>query len=414
MRVLWFTNTPSRYADSGGYNGGGWIYSLEEEITKRQDIELGVAFFMRGQPKKVKKGYATYYPIDNPFTSTFFRKIRSTIIASQNKERVWLQNFLKVIYDFKPDLIEVFGSEQPFGQVAQYVDIPVVLHIQGILTPIYNAFLPPFISKHNYVWQDINLWHAYKRYREIENLRRNGFREIDMIRHIQFFIGRTVWDRRLTLLYNPKAKYFYGNEILRDVFYLDSKRRIPPKPKIISTLSSPLYKGYETVLKTAKLLTNTIGLNFEWLIYGNINPCSVEKELGICHDDVHVKFMGVATAEQLKAVLTESTAYVHLSYIDNSPNSICEAQNTGVPVIATNVGGIPSLVKDRETGFLVPANDPYQTAYVINQLANDKELNERIGNNAKKTAMKRHDKTTIVNSLVNTYKTILNEKSNIK
>lgn len=44
MRVLWFTNTPSRYASFGGYNGGGWIYSLEEEMSKREDIDLGIAF----------------------------------------------------------------------------------------------------------------------------------------------------------------------------------------------------------------------------------------------------------------------------------------------------------------------------------------------------------------------------------
>ena len=37
MRILWFTNTPSNYKlQNGGYNGGGWISSLETEIKKNK------------------------------------------------------------------------------------------------------------------------------------------------------------------------------------------------------------------------------------------------------------------------------------------------------------------------------------------------------------------------------------------
>lgn len=414
MRILWFTNTPSRYADFGGYNGGGWIYSLEEELSKRKDIELGVAFFMNRQPKKAEKNGVTYYPIENPFTGSFFSKVKSAFAASKHKESVWLQSFLKVIDEFKPDIIEVFGSEQSFGQVAQYVDIPVVLHIQGILTPCYNAFLPPSISKHNYVWEDLNPWKAFMRNRNMAIFHNNAIGEVEMVKHISYFIGRTEWDKRLTQLYNPEAKYFYGSEILRDVFYEPAERQFPLKAKIVSTLSSPLYKGYETVLKTAQLLKNQIGLDFEWRIYGNIDPKFIERRLRIFHGDVNVKFMGVASPEELKKELCSATSYVHLSYIDNSPNSVCEAQITGVPVVATNVGGIPSLVKNGETGFLVPANDPYQTAYLLNALSQDRKMNLRIGEAARSVACKRHDKTIIANSLIEIYKTITHDKESTK
>lgn len=48
-----------------------------------------------------------------------------------------------VIDDFKPDVIEVFGSESFMGLVAKKTKIPVVLHIQGVLTPYFNAYFPP-------------------------------------------------------------------------------------------------------------------------------------------------------------------------------------------------------------------------------------------------------------------------------
>ena len=48
MRVLWFTNSPSNYLSDGfGYNGCGWISSLENAI--KTEVELGVAFVMNGQ-----------------------------------------------------------------------------------------------------------------------------------------------------------------------------------------------------------------------------------------------------------------------------------------------------------------------------------------------------------------------------
>lgn len=414
MRVLWFTNTPSRYASFGGYNGGGWIYSLEEEISKRDDIELGIAFFMNEQPKKVEKNGVTYYPIEDPFSISYLTKIKSFFVSQHVKESIWLKNYIKIINDYAPDIIEIFGSEQSFGQVSQYVNVPVVLHIQGILTPYFNAFLPPFVSKHNYYWQNYNPLKALSKYLSLNAFEGNAKRERDILKHINNYIGRTHWDERIISIYNHNANYFYGSEILRDVFYKPVKRSIPSQVKLISTLSSPLYKGYDTVLKCASLLKNEYCLNFEWRIYGNVNPSFVEHKIGLHHQEVNVIFMGVASAEEIRKELSSSTAYIHLSYIDNSPNSVCEAQITGIPVVATNVGGIPSLINDGETGFLVPTNDPYQTAYVINKLANDNALNIRIGEKAKEIAIRRHNKEIIVNTLVETYNKIINDKDSDK
>ena len=81
----------------------------------------------------------------------------------------------------------------------------------------------------------------------------------------------------------------------------------------------------------------------------------------------------------------------------------------GCSVISTNVGGISSLITDNETGFLVPANDPYQAAYLINQLYLDIGLNIRIGDNASKIASQRHHKEKITHSLMEIYKQIINE-----
>ena len=43
--------------------------------------------------------------------------------------------------------------------------------------------------------------------------------------------------------------------------------------------------------------------------------------------------------------------------MDNSPNSLCEAMAVGMPVIASNIGGIPSLIDDEVNGLLFKVND---------------------------------------------------------
>ncbi len=79
----------------------------------------------------------------------------------------------------------------------------------------------------------------------------------------------------------------------------------------------------------------------------------------------------------------------------------------GLPILATNVGGIPSIIKDRENGILFPANDPFTLATLIGEIINNKDLSEYIGGNALAVAKKRHDPEAIRQSLLSHYKAII-------
>lgn len=411
MRVLWFTNTPSNYTDiNGGYNGGGWISSLESEISKLDNIDLAISFVLNGEPFKVKQGGVTYYPIHGNNVGTI-GKIKSLFMQGwirQNEDMV--AEYLEVVSDFQPDIIQVFGSEEAFGLISKYTSIPVVLHIQGILNPYLNAFLPPFISLSHYYWSCANLKTCFRNRYIYCQWKRASFRELQILRNIKYFVGRTAWDERVTKVINPSCSYHYCSEILREVFYGDAARKIPENLVIVSTISSPLYKGYDLILKTAHILKHTMGVGFCWKIFGNVDSRLIEKDTGICSADVNVELKGVAKAEEIKQAILTCTAFVHPSYIDNSPNSVCEAQILGCPVVATNVGGIPSLIDDGKTGFLVPANDPYQMAYLIAELHKNKILNKTMGDAAREIATLRHDKKRIVGDLLLVYKNILCSK----
>lgn len=417
MHILWFTNTPSCYKGASGncYNGGGWISSLEMELKKRNDVKLGVCFYTNSIPELIKEEQenVAYYLLPRPHKTVkyiFETIVNTSEISSRKHEKLAMPALLKVIEDFRPDIIQIFGSENIYGLIAGYTTVPVVLHIQGILTPYLNAFLPPFVSWRMYIGQDKSLRNILGRMSDRIAWKRNSVTEQRIMYTVKNFMGRTVWDKRMVELWNPKAHYYHCDEILRDVFYKSSsKRQLPSMPVFVTIISSQLYKGYDTVLKAAKILKSKIG-NFEWKVFGDVQPVFVEKQCQIKHDDVNVHLMGVASAEQIKDTLLHTTAYVHTSYIDNSPNSLCEALLLGVASIATGVGGIPSLIENGRTGFLIPANDPYQMAFLMKYLTENTEMNIEVGKKAKQIAMKRHDKQMIAECVMKIYADILSKQ----
>lgn len=417
MRVLWFTNTSSCYQQGGGskgYNGGGWIASLEEELKKCKDVELGICFYVNNvvTPKKEIQNGTVYYILPRPHKTisyTLKTVFNGPEKASLDHERIAMPILQKVVEDFAPDVIQVFGSENIYGLIAAYVSVPVVLHIQGILSPYLNAFLPPFISWRMYLWQDKSFKAMLGRISNRIAWRRNSITEKRMVGAVRYFMGRTVWDERIVKLLNPEAHYFHCDEILRNVFYLPvHEHRLPDIPTFVTTISSQLYKGYDMVLKTALILKQRLNC-FEWKVFGDVSPTLIEKEFHIRHESVNVKLMGVASAEDIREALLHATAYIHTSYIDNSPNSLCEASLLGVSSISTMVGGVSSLIEDGRTGFLVPANDPYQMAFLMNYMVEHPEINLEVGKKARQVAMKRHDRQAIAEKVVGIYKSLIKE-----
>lgn len=423
MKVLWFTNNKSNYVPShqmeggiDGYNGGGWIASAEKLIKTSTEIELAVSFIMDGQPEKVVQDGVTYYPMRNPVRASikeramkFLRAISGYNILDYEKSlwQPFIDGYQKVIKDFNPDVIHVWGSEREYGLVAGYTQIPVILHVQGILRPVLNAFLPPCVSWHNYKFVSFNPSRLASNLMNKSLMEMAAYRESVIMKNIKYYLGRTEWDRRIINVYCENAKYFVVNEVLRDEFYTSEARLVPEKLTIITTIGRPLYKGFDLVLKTAKLLKEEYKLEFEWNCYGNIEPEVIQRNTGINPSDVNVRLLGVANAATLKEAELNASMYVHSSYIDNSPNSICEAQMLGLPVVTTNVGGIPSLIKDGVTGYLVPPNDPYQMAYCIKSLFMDKDLNVKMGILAKDEAISRHSKKLIKEQILRVYQSIV-------
>lgn len=415
MRILWITATAGNYQSphscGGGYNGGGWISSMQNELAKCDDIKLGIAFCRNGEPAKVEQDGVVYYPIPHHTKSKKDKILDLFKLNDATRDEVlwpyYEHKFIEVIEDFKPDVIHIFGSELYHGLAARVAgNIPMVLHIQGLLSLSIYILLPPGFSRREYIMSGKGLKGKFHHLQYLAYWKRSAYREKAILNAVPYVIGRTDWDRQAMVVLNPKAKYYYGGEILRDVFYEARKRQFPNVPTITTTISFPTYKGYDVILKVAYILKNELHLKFQWNVYGNINPEFIEKHLGLRHQDLNINLCGVASAETLCDALLSSTMYFHSSYIENSPNSVGEAQMVGVPVVASRVGGTDSMVEHGKTGFLYPVTDPYMAAYYIKRLIDNKEENMAIGKKAREIALVRHDKKQIVKELLDVYEQI--------
>jgi len=240
MRVLWFTLPFSNYGKpSESYNGGGWVSSLEKELKKNSNIELGISFFLDEAKDGIIDG-VSYFPMDRPFNKwiklKYILSMRSVKCMDKDLWSNYEREILRVVNRFKPDIIQIFGSEECFGLIANKTKIPVVIHIQGIINPYINAFLPPFFSWETFLKSPFKLWKYYNRCTIRGMWKAQSEREKEIYRRCNYYIGRTEWDKRITMLMNKNAKYFFGSEILRPAFYLSGKRILPEKLIIISTI----------------------------------------------------------------------------------------------------------------------------------------------------------------------------------
>ncbi len=94
-----------------------------------------------------------------------------------------------------------------------------------------------------------------------------------------------------------------------------------------------------------------------------------------------VAFVGRLDRPGIVALYAEADAMLNPSTVDNMPNSVLEALACGIPVISTDVGGVPFVVDHRKTALLVPASDVAAMAGAISELRGDGALRRTLSAN---------------------------------
>jgi len=415
MKVLWFSVTPLSInaGENTGIEGKGWISSLLQIALGIENIELVVAYENYSPQKKEVEETERLKIIPINICRYGKRQIIKDMMTYREVDDFILSESLKIIHENKPDLIHVFGAEWCFGLLAKHVSIPVVIHIQGLWSQIRNSLLLPGQSslfdrlKPELLTHPLGFFARYQYYNlSMERHRR----EEEILRTNKYFMCRTRWDQSIVRFYNREARVFHVDEALRQEF-IQCKSRWKPRTKnkkivIVTTGACYSIKGPDVVLKTAKLIRENTDCEIVWKWIGGTEDDikEFEKLTNIKASEVGVRMMGAMSATEMIEELLSSDMYVHTSYSDNSPNAVCEAQYLGMPVIATDTGGVISLFSDNyDKNMIVPMNDPFYLASKIIELYEDGKKAKSLADDNWITAHCRHDGNRISKQLKDTY-----------
>jgi len=167
-------------------------------------------------------------------------------------------------------------------------------------------------------------------------------------------------------------------------------------------------KDHATFLRAAKLIVDRLGTDCSFVISGEgpeetrlrklARDLKIDKQVTFCHGNV-------AHAELLR----DTDVYVQCSQNEGFGTMVLQAMAHGVPVAATSTGGLLSLIKDGETGFLVPVGDHEALAARVLTLLSDHELSHRFGEAARKIAMNEYNLDDMMKNTVDFYVDALTE-----
>jgi glycosyltransferase involved in cell wall biosynthesis len=142
-------------------------------------------------------------------------------------------------------------------------------------------------------------------------------------------------------------------------------------------------KGYDTLLRALALLPCDLDWRFRHVGGGGEREGlqSLAAELGIAD---RVSWLGARAQDEVLPLYRQAGIFVLASRIacdgdrDGLPNVLMEAQSQGVACISTRVSAIPELIRDGETGLLVPPDDPPALAAALERLLRSPGLRDAL------------------------------------
>lgn len=157
--------------------------------------------------------------------------------------------------------------------------------------------------------------------------------------------------------------------------------------------------------KISKALTNDDVL---FVFAGPGDSSRFQNRLINPHTDSKCLFTGPLPKETVVKLMSKSALVVLPTYNDNSPYTILEAMACGIPVVASNVGGIPEIITNGYDGILVNPGSPEALADAIIDLLQDKKLYNQISKREKETITKKFSWETNMPKYLKAYSDAIN------
>ena len=419
ITILWVTNCllPEATAQINGIcekkETGGWIDALANCLSSNPEVNLSVVAINHSVTSITRIQGARIFHYAIPVGK-----------GDRKYNHDYEMAFRQISAEVKPDVVHIHGTEYPHSLAAinTFGADKSIVTVQGLVSVISSFYLAGITRRQillNVTFHDIVRGSLFSMQRE---MKRRGEYERRLIQAVRYIGGRTSWDRDILWSINPNVRYYYCGEILRDEFYFGSWAYDTCQPHSIF-LSQAYYpiKGLHKVLEALAIvkrqypdvqlrvagpdITFNGGKYLDYLritSYGRI----IKKMIKQQHLMDNVTFVGPLNADDMKREYLRANVFVCPSAIENSPNSLGEAQILGVPCVASFVGGVVDMMRGDEKN-LYRFEDAGVLAAKVCQVFEQKG---RIDTSTmREIARKRHDVKRVSSELLDVYREILSE-----
>ena len=268
------------------------------------------------------------------------------------------RKFKKLINEFEPDVIFVDRTRH-FALEASKTDIPLVIHLRG------NHWAEIIMARET-LYKSAGKKIAINKWDEMGEI---CFNNSELILPICNHLSEITKKR-----YSEKSVETMYQGITPDNWF--QKKGMELKHPCVGILqSATIWEKTKELMVLPEILKKMPDVHFYWAGDGVYR----DKVLPLLEKYENFHWLGsLEYPNKVREFLTEIDVYALISGIDMSPLTLQEAQLMEKPVIATNVGGIPELMKDGETGFLIQKNNPNELfeklSILLNNLENANEM----------------------------------------
>lgn len=419
MKILWLVNiVMPELAEHLGQTStvfGGWLIGAMNAVraaghqmvicTTRDDPKLCGRYEVQG---------VTYYIVptgDVPSMQASFRPILEqeqpdvVHLYGTEFEHTWA---LASLTDPNRTLVSVQGlvsyyAEHVFGGVPEKIACDNVLH--RLLRRLHKGGHSIELQKQSYLAR--------------------AYAEVNTLKRVRYVNGGTAWGDGCARLLQPDVNLLPCELILRNSYY-DGRVWDPKsmeKRSIFTIYTYPI-KGFDMFLHGLKWIVERFpdthvyvagnrcgyrsfhGLkkkimdlapDYDWYVQGLIEKYGLQD---------HITFLGYLSEEQMHEQLLNSNVFVSASAIENHSTALGEAMISGVPSVASCVGGLQEMISHGEDGYLYPFNEPYMMAEYVCRIFEDSDQAKLFSKKGHDHAARTYNKEQNCRDLLNMYQII--------
>jgi len=280
------------------------------------------------------------------------------------------QKFKKLINEFKPDVIFI-DRQRHFGLSAIKSKIPLLVHLRG-------DFWKEMKMAEQTLYKSFPKKQALKKWDQIAG---ECFEKSKMILPICNYLKKRTLDNY------PKNNVEVLYQGINPENWYQEKGMSLKHPCIGLVQSANIWEKTKEMLLLTQVMDEFPQVTFYWVGDGPYRNQVLPK----LKKFDNFKWLGsLEYPKKIREFLSEIDAYALISGIDMSPLTLLEAQLMKKPVIATNVGGVPELMEDGKTGFLIKKDNEVDLKEKISLIL--KEItSEEMGSNGRKFVIENFD-----------------------